>query len=130
MNKSGMIGNLIGAFVAILIGVTLFPVIVEEINKTPSTPTSELILKVVPVAYVLAILGIVFAIFHNITKDDLYIHDNYDDDKKNVRDINVADEKNVRNIDSYFQKKNDYEKVMNKFNEKKFLSEKDLEKNL
>jgi hypothetical protein len=68
----GMIGNLIGGFIVIFIGVSLLPVVMQQtqtaINNSQSNMTSpsmqmtETMLKIVPVFFGIAILGVVIAI--------------------------------------------------------------------
>jgi len=69
MNKKGMIAQLIGGMIVILIGITLFPIIMEQIEVVQTNltsgdinstifpgETSNLILSIVPIAFALGIL--------------------------------------------------------------------------
>jgi len=66
MNKRGMLANLIGAFVVILIGVSLIPIITDQVNKAAeqnpefnnSATWGSTILKITPAFFAIAILGI------------------------------------------------------------------------
>lgn len=70
----GMLPNLIGGFITIFIGISLLPVIVQQVNiaqnttmnqnnvTTPSTQMTDTMLKILPVFFILAVLGAVIAI--------------------------------------------------------------------
>jgi len=64
MNKKGMLANLIGAFIVILIGVSLIPIIAEQIEKArtsgtePMSTAASTVLGFVPLFFALAIVGI------------------------------------------------------------------------
>jgi len=60
------LGNIVGGFITIVIGVSLVPIISKEINLANSTnivsPTNSTILKLVPIFFVIAIVGIAIGI--------------------------------------------------------------------
>jgi hypothetical protein len=66
----GMLGNIIGGFIAILIGVTLLPTIAEQVGKaslqmnatSPSIEMTTTVMKLVPVFFAIALLGIGIAV--------------------------------------------------------------------
>lgn len=66
MNKRGMLANLIGAFVVILIGVSLIPIVSDQVSKVAeqnpefnnSTAWSGTMLKLIPAFFAIAILGV------------------------------------------------------------------------
>ena len=111
MNKKGMLGRLIGGFVAILIGLSILPTISKEIeiatnsvynesinttagalsNVTATSTIGYSVLKLVPGFFVLAILGIGIAIaysalrdagmFGNRDEDEDYEDEDYEEEK-------------------------------------------------
>jgi hypothetical protein len=69
----GMLGNLIGGFVVIFIGVALLGPVAQQVGQasqqmntmnatTPSTQMAETMLKMVPAFFAIAIIGIVIAV--------------------------------------------------------------------
>jgi len=67
MNKQGMINQLIGGFVIVLIGISLVPSIsekVQEARNTTASSISQTLLSFVPIVFILAIIltGITIAI--------------------------------------------------------------------
>ena len=64
MNKKGMLGNLIGGFLIIIIGVMLIPAISQQIEKArtseyePMPTAASMVLGFIPLFFGLAIVGI------------------------------------------------------------------------
>lgn len=71
MNKKGMLGNLIGAFIVILIGIALIPVIMEKMKTAqengaiPSDSMTSTMLGLVPIIFALAVIGSVVGIVYS-----------------------------------------------------------------
>jgi hypothetical protein len=69
----GMLGNLIGGFIVIFIGISLIPVIMQQVGiaknstnqnnvTTPSTQLSDTMLNMIPLFFGLAMVGVAIAI--------------------------------------------------------------------
>jgi hypothetical protein len=71
------LGNIIGGFIAILIGVTLLPTIAQQVGKasaqmnvtSPSIEMTTTMLKLVPVFFAIALLGIGIAIAYSTLRN-------------------------------------------------------------
>jgi len=159
MNKKGMLSRLIGAFVAILIGVSMLPVISKQVTEASSSimvndssPTAtwgSTMLKLTPAFFALAILGIGFAMVAGALRSAGLLsggrRSRYEEptEKKNKAEemekkyhYDFAGEETESKSglqmseEDYTEKKKTYEEKMRKFREKKGLNEKELEVNL
>jgi hypothetical protein len=167
-NKRGMLGNLIGGFVVILIGVAMIPVITKQLDMATqaqmnvtggSSQAMTTLLKLTPIAFALAILGVgvatVYGGLRNAglvggkdisepTEQELKVARRKRDEEEREQEFvykpnykspeyEYEDEtpsKPAIDPTIYEEKKKAYDEKMKSFNKKKKLSEKDLEKNL
>ena len=66
------IGNIIGAFIAIFVGISILPIITQEVGKVQMNSSSEwtgTLLNLVPGFFALAILGIGIAVLAGILRN-------------------------------------------------------------
>ena len=105
MNKKGMLGQLIGAFIAIVIAIALFPMITEaltnvtmEINNTPNVSRGfdsgmgETMLTIIPIFFGLAILLVVLGVVFNSLRSSGLIGGGSDDEEDEDEDEDEDDE--------------------------------------
>lgn len=174
MNKGGMIAQLIGAFITILIGISLIPIISEQVKLVQSTQTNtsdslsdslsspmiKTMLDLLPAFFAIAIVGIGIAIAVGALRSVGLFGENNDIIEPTVEEIKTArrkkDEEEREEVFVYKpkykspkyeyedevpskpvmdpvvfeEKKKAYDEKMKSFNDKKKLSDKDLEKNL
>ena len=100
MNKKGMLGNLIGGFIAIVIAIAMFPMIAEvitnvtiEMNNTPNSSegmdsVAITVISILPIAFALAILLIVINIIYSALKSGGLIGGELDYDDEDDDDLN------------------------------------------
>jgi uncharacterized membrane protein len=136
-NKRAMLGNVIGAFVILLIGLSLLPSIIEQVNLATLTGNEYTIIKFVPWLFGLGIVFIAMAMVYNAFRshkeEEDFDYDNENEDengeKQEQKKIKYHSTIITTNTNKNTNKKKD-EKINIDANTNKYIDKIDLPKSI